>query len=91
MSRRNSVPTRVDRICERCSKVFKAEAWAVKVGKGRFCSRPCTYPPKREAKCTCRTCGREFWVRANIVEKGRGGHFCSKRCQSKGYQPTAIS
>ncbi len=85
------MPTMVDRSCERCSKAFQVQAWVAKVGKGRFCSRACINPPTKEAQCTCRTCGKEFWIKASAVESGRRGHFCSKKCQSRGYQPTAIT
>lgn len=67
--------------CKQCGKKFLASSWALKKGKGLFCSRECSNENGR-VHCTCPVCDKQFVATRNQVKEGR--QFCSSQCGAKG-------
>lgn len=78
-------------VCQKCGVRFEVEGWAVKQGRGKYCSQQCAYADrtgkarpvllKRISKA-CVVCGGEFETggRAGRLDKA----FCSRECQRRG-------
>ena len=71
----------VERVCKQCGNEFLAPSWAVKTGKGLFCSRGCSNDHGR-VHCTCLVCDKQFVATRHQAKDGR--RFCSKECGAKG-------
>jgi len=79
--------------CEICGKEIKSKPYAIKRGRGRFCSRKCfgkgnwskERNPKYKAALKtvhCLQCGKAFDVYASQIKNG-GDKFCSYSCKFK--------
>jgi hypothetical protein len=74
--------------CTTCGKVFKLPAWAVRRGRGKFCSHACYAASKkgtarpellRRITKTCVVCGKEFETGGRAGSKTKA--ICSMECQ----------
>ena len=81
----------VDRTCEECEATFQAAPSAVKIGKGRWCSRSCydrarsrgetqsRAPRTPLVERTCEECQKTFDAKQSVIDKG-GARFCQPEC-----------
>ena len=82
-------------VCQECGRTFFEKPSRIKQGKGKFCSRVCVSrwvskhrrgqnSPrwKEKVKCTCKQCGKTFYVIPSKIKQG-GGKFCSRECLYK--------
>lgn len=74
MSNRHTA--RIPRTCATCNTAFFTYSWALKNGRGRFCSYACRRP---RIWRVCETCGTSFTAKPSRLSKGRG-RFCSYAC-----------
>jgi len=67
-------------ICLQCSNEFEVEAWRVKRGTVKYCSKECTRlgSIKRQL-CKCGYCGKRFEVEPAQIARGQG-KYCSNKC-----------
>src|SRR3989304_5807594 len=79
--------TYIDAICKRCSKQFRAIAYEVKIGNGKYCSYSCARKNRPVANQVDR-----FWDKVNqtnlgcwewIAGKSRTGYGCFTRKPEK--------
>ena len=78
-------------VCQCCGKNFELEAWAVKAGRGKYCSPACSYAsregkprPSMQKRVTkaCVVCGTEFETGGRAGKSDKA--FCSTECRRKG-------
>lgn len=83
----------MERICETCGKKFNIKPWAVKVGRGKFCSKKChglwrskyligeksyNWQGGKRIKI-CKNCSNPFELDIRKFKKGLG-LYCSSKC-----------
>lgn len=75
---------RIQCICLRCGAAF--DVWPSRLGQGRgkFCSRTCTYPMPIQRTCLC--CGLAFTIPPSGTLRNHG-RYCSKPCAYKSQHP----
>ena len=72
---------KIERACQYCGKKFFVIPWAIKVGRGKYCSRECVANAKRERFVKgCEVCGKKFITYPCKTEKRKIGRFCSLQC-----------
>lgn len=64
------------RECQVCHKYFPLKLSAVVKGRGKYCSRECSFLACRFPVPVCKNCGKEFKYRKNAI-------YCSKECLSE--------
>ena len=70
---------RIERICERCGKIFSVPAYKITEGRGRFCSRACADGGWTEP---CTFCGKPVHCTPSHAHTQK--HiFCSRKCYSQ--------
>ena len=73
-----STSLKVNSICIKCYKEFKAKKYLVDQGHGQYCSRVCQhldYP--KQITITCKQCRRIFTKPPSVAKLT---HYCSKAC-----------
>ncbi len=72
-------------VCEQCNNVFEVTPSKFKLGKGKFCSKPCHSKHMiTKVECLCENCDEIFEVVPSILNQG-GGKFCSRKCKDNAY------
>lgn len=82
----------VARTCEFCGAAFMAEAYFVKIGNARFCSRSCMARDRYKGHSItrpCAQCGTPFTKDKNVVDAGNG-RFCSRTCYALSQRVEAV-
>lgn len=74
----------IETICENCGKTFTADAYRVKNGHIKNCSRKCSYESrgnklKTRTETTCERCGKKFFAVPSKLSEGRS-RYCSREC-----------
>lgn len=73
---------KVECTCLECGKVFLMSAHRLKLGWGKYCSKPCSGKAhKTLVECTCLICGSTFTRKPSAIERG-GGKYCSRQCNN---------
>lgn len=75
----NPVP-RITLTCEHCNRTFAKMACQLTRGRGRYCSRACTYAARNvRMTLTCERCGQSF-ERKRIEYVAEYKAYCSRAC-----------
>jgi hypothetical protein len=69
----------MERKCLRCGKIFYVKPWAIKEGRGKYCSFRCR---NHQIERKCIICGAVFMARQSDVKKG-WGKVCSRKCADR--------
>lgn len=74
--------------CQACGKQFTVKQYALKHGRGKFCSNECQRAG-HFVKKVCEVCGKQFELKRSHDVKGNG-RYCSMLCRSIGYKQRGI-
>lgn len=74
----------IDRVCANCGKVFQVRESVLKQGRGKVCSKACSYAMMRRYEGEgelrqCPRCGKEYRVCPSQIAHNLGKH-CSREC-----------
>ena len=74
--------SKVEKICQTCSKSFMADTREINRGNARFCSLSCAAkaPKKLQYPQVCKQCGKEF------LSASKSAKYCSDSCKQKNYR-----
>lgn len=80
---------KIDKKCQYCDLIFKADNREIKRGYAKFCSKVCSDKGKktnkkvRIANCKCSFCNKDFFRRPSKSTSKSGLYFCSRECKDK--------
>ncbi len=77
--------TKTNTTCGSCGKEFRVKSYFLRIGLGKYCSRPCHYVAMRTATLAqCFVCEKKIERTPSRKKKTKSGKFfCSKSCQTK--------
>lgn len=96
--RRGQSKEKIPQPCKNCGKVRMLYPSDVKLGRGKFCSKPCAAQVlkgensphwKEGVKRACEECGKDFNIEQWRLNEGRKALFCSQACHYKNIESTS--